>query len=75
MASLVPVMVRFGETENNVGSYRLYEVYRFDTLGELVEKFGPENWGDLPPGGAIEVKVSQSKSASCDKFSLSNTVS
>ena len=67
-------MVKFGETENTVASYRLFEVNRFDTLGEIVQKFGPENWGDLPPGDGIGVKVSHSKSASYDKFSLNNTM-
>ena len=43
-ASLVPVMILFG-MENSACSYKLFAVNKSDTLEDLIEKFGPEEWG------------------------------
>ena len=64
-------MVTFG-IENSSSSFRLFEVGRCDTLGKLMEKFGPDDWGDQDTN--IIVKVSQSKTSSFDKFNLNNSV-
>ena len=64
MCSSVLVMVTFG-IENSSSSFRLFDVGRCDTLGKLMEKFGPDN--------IIIVTVSQSKTSSFDKFNLNNS--
>ena len=46
MTSSVPVMILFG-TENSKASFCLYEVERSMKLSQLLEKFGPDDWGDL----------------------------
>ena len=71
MCSTVPVMALFGQ-ENSNTSFRLCEVAKCDTLGKVIEKFGPDDWGDADSD--ILVKVSHSKSSSFDKFHLNNSV-
>ena len=66
-----PAMVLFG-MENTANSYKLFEVNKSDTLEDLIEKCGPEEWGVTPD--RIDVKVSHSKQAGFDKFNLKNTV-
>ena len=67
----VPVMFSFG-IEYNVSCFWLVEVDREETLAHLVNKFGPDDWGDISTH--IWVKVSHSKSGTYDKFNLNNTV-
>lgn len=67
----VPVMALFG-IENSHTSFRLCEVARCDTLGKVMEKYGPDDWGDEATN--IVVKVSHSKSSSFDQFHLNNSV-
>ena len=67
----VPVMASFG-SENSQTSFQLCEVSRCDTLGNLMTKFGPDDWGD--ESSRIVVKISQSKSSSFDKFHLNNSL-
>ena len=67
----VPVMFSFG-IEYSVSCFWLVEVDREETLAQLVDKFGPDDWGDISTH--IWVKVSHSKSGTYDKFNLNNTV-
>ena len=67
----VPVMISFG-IENSVSCFRLVELGREETLAHLVDKFGPDDWGDIAT--LICVKVSHSKSGTYDKFNLNNNV-
>ena len=71
MSGLFPVMISFG-IENNLETFRLYEVETKDTFHQLLQKFGPEDWENVL--SSIQVKVSHSKAASFDKFNLRNTV-
>ena len=71
-APLVPVMILFG-MENSACSYKLFAVNKSDTLEDLIEKFGPEEWG-TQSSIAKGVKVAHSKHASYDKFNLKNTI-
>ena len=67
----VPAMILFG-MENTASSYKLFEVNKSDTLEDLIEKCGPEEWAGTQD--RMDVKVSHSKQASFDKFNLKNTV-
>ena len=67
----VPVMFSFG-IEYSVSCFWLVEVDREESLAQLVDKFGPDDWGDISTH--IWVKVSHSKSGTYDKFNLKNTV-
>ena len=71
MSNIVPVMVSYG-VENSHNSFQLSEVPGSYTLGKVLEIIGPDDWGGESAG--IVVKVSNSKSSSYDKFSLSNSV-
>ena len=67
----VPVMFSFG-MEYSVSYFWLVEVDRDETLAQVVDKFGPDDWGEISTH--IWVKVSHSKSRTYDKFKLNNTV-
>ena len=41
-------------------------------LSQLLEKFGPNDWGDFPT--SITTRVSQARSSTYDKFNLNNSV-
>jgi hypothetical protein len=71
MAGLFPLMASFG-IENRLGVFRLYEIEPKETFQQLLLKFGPEEWE--VGSSSIGVKVSNSKSASFDRFNLGNTV-
>ena len=71
MSNIVPVMVSYG-VENSHNSFQLSEVPGSYTLGKVLEIIGPDDWGGETAG--IVVKVSNLKSSSYDKFSLSNSV-
>ena len=64
-------MILFG-AENSKASFSLYEVERSMKLSQLLEKFGPDDWGDFST--SITTKVSQARSSTYDKFNLNNSV-
>ena len=67
----LPVMVSFHSLEGSLQSFQFLEVNKTDTLKALLDKYGPESWGQE----IVKVKASSSRSGSFDKFSLTNTIS
>ena len=70
MATNAPVMISFGH--HALHSFFLKEVEMCDTLGKLLDEFGPDTWSEGLD--CVSVKVSSSRNGSYDKFNLQNTV-
>ena len=71
MEERIASMLSFGN-EGGLRSFKLYEVNKSESLGDLISQYGPENWGS--DHSDVFVKISSSKSGGFDKFSTRNTV-